>query len=411
MSAWSALHNNAKVFFALHASFPHASSGYAVRSHAIARCLLAHGVDMHITTRPGFPWLTSKDCTPEMHDTVEGVTYHRIPHAAPELSMGGEYYRSMSRNLLGAALQQSGAYLLHAASNMEVGLPAIQAARDAGVPCVYEYRGMWHYTRQSRFPWFQSSEDFALYHSLELQTGQEANAVFAISEALRDDLISNGIPAQKITVLPNAVEVERFQPLLPDEALIEQWGLAGKKVVGFIGSITAYEGLAYLIDAVLELNAAGENVAFVIVGDGAAVSVLQQHHEARGAHPSIIFTGRVPFEEVNRYYSIMDIMAFPRINAKVCHCVPPLKPLEAMAMGKAVIVSDVAALCEMVIPEQTGLVCQAENTGSLARQLGRLVSDDALYRTIVSNALEWVRAERDWSVVSQRILNVYEDLL
>lgn len=413
MSNWSQQHDDAKVYMALHSSFPHAGSGYAVRSHAIVTSLAQHGVDLSVYTRPGFPWLlhTSEPQTYDMQDTLEGIVYNRMVNAAPEHGLGGEHYRIMSRNMRRVTIAAANSRLVHAASDMENGWPAIMAGKDLGLPTVYEYRGMWHYTRASHLPWFANGEEYAARHALELETGHNADAVFAISEALRDDLVEQGLDKNKITILPNAVDIKRFVPLQPDEALKAELGLEGYKVVGFIGSVTSYEGIAYLIDAVLELNAQGERVALMLVGDGEFMPYLHDLHAVRGNHPSIVFTGRVPFVEVSRYYSITDIMAFPRINSKVCQCVPPLKPLEAMAMGKPVIVSDVPALCEMVQHEKTGLICRAGDPTSLAEQLGRLVASPALCNELKTNALEWVRRERDWAVVSKRILQVYEGLL
>ncbi|MEG2173507.1 MAG: glycosyltransferase family 4 protein, partial [Desulfovibrionaceae bacterium] len=215
----------------------------------------------------------------------------------------------------------------------------------------------------------------------------------------------------KILILPNAVDTSKFVPQPADRELKAALGLSDRSVVGFVGSVTNYEGLEYLIDATLELNTRGAKVSLLIVGDGNAAEKLKDYHKLRGNHPAVVFAGRVPFDDVPRYYSIIDIMAFPRINAKVCHCVPPLKPLEAMAMGKPVIISDVAALCEIVQHEKTGLICRANDTASLAEQLGRLVEDTVLYSKISATALQWVKAERDWSTVSTRILQVYEGLL
>jgi glycosyltransferase involved in cell wall biosynthesis len=123
------------------------------------------------------------------------------------------------------------------------------------------------------------------------------------------------------------------------------------------------------------------------------------------------FLGYIPFGDIKRYYSIIDIMAFPRTAAKVCRVIPPLKPLEAMAMGKPVIVSDVEALREMVRNERTGLVCRAEDAHSLAEQILRLAGNGELRAELTENACRWVCRERDWSVVGQRILAVYEELL
>ncbi|WP_320005702.1 glycosyltransferase family 4 protein [Maridesulfovibrio sp.] len=413
MTNWSAKHNGVKVVMALHNSFPHTGAGYAVRSQSIARNLTAQGVDLDVYTRPGFPWNLDSDdeTTIALKDSVEGVTYNRLPLKAPDLGSNGIPYMQSSSGQWLSLFQKLKNRIVHSASSFHTGMPVAIAAQKAGIKSVYEYRGMWHYSLQSRVPWYIDAEDYELRHKYEIETGAKSDAVFSISEALREELVSYGIERKKITVLPNAVDTEIFKPLLPDESLKNSLGLDGRKVVGFIGSLTNYEGLNYLMDAVLELNYRGEKVSLLIVGDGKEKPFMEKLHKARGNHPSIIFTGKVPFEEVGRYYSIVDVLPFPRINAKVCNCVPPLKPMEAMAMGKPVIVSNVDALCEMVQDEETGLICKADDIKSLTEQLGRILTDESLSNRLVQNATQWIHEERTWEVNCKRILQVYESLI
>lgn len=413
MTDWSAQHHDAGVLMMLSSSLPLSPSGYGVRSHAIAGHLLRHGVRLDVYTRPGYPltsWTGPQAVKPS--DTVENVTYHRLPLHPVGMGEFGEAYREQASRLIAAVAKRRRADIIHAASDMENGLPAMLAAKRAGLKGIYEYRGMWHYTSAVRNTWFPWTEPFQRRHRLELQAGQMADACFAISEALKAELVAGGLPEDKITVLPNAVDVERFTPLPPDGELLEKYALQGRIVIGFIGSITPYEGLESLMDAVLELNWRNYPVSLLMVGDGADnLKRLKALHQARGSHPSIIFTGRVPFEDVKRYYSLIDIMPFPRIPAKVCQCVPPLKPLEAMAMGKTVLVSDVAALTEIVQDGKTGLIFESGNLSDLVKKLELLIDAPELRQRLAHAGRAWVLAERDWHKVSERILRVYERLL
>lgn len=413
MADWSAQHNDAGVLMMLSSSLPLSPSGYGVRSHAIASHLSRHGVRLDIFTRPGYPltsWTGPQPVQP--CDIVENIAYNRLPLYPVGMGEFGEAYREQAASLIATVARRCRANIIHAASDMENGLPAMLAAKRAGVKGIYEYRGMWHYSTAARNTWFPWTEPFRRRQRLELQTGRLADAVFAISEALKAELVAEGLAEDKITVLPNAVDVERFAPYPPDQELVEKYGLRGRMVVGFIGSFTAYEGLESLMDAVLELNWRGFPVSLLLVGDGAdTLKRLKNLHQARGGHPAIIFTGRVPFAEVKRYYSLIDIMPFPRIPAKVCQCVPPLKPLEAMAMEKAVLVSNVAALTEIVRDGETGLVFESGNLPDLVEKLEALVTMPDLRHKLAQKGRAWVLAERDWARVSERILRVYERLL
>lgn len=413
-TSWSVAHDGARILMMLSSSLPIAGAGYAVRSHAIATHLQKHGVDLDIYTKPGYPLsclFPQKPVSP--YDDVEGVRYRRIPLYPMGMGEYGPEYRARAAALVAAIAKKGGHKIIHAASDMENGLPAMLAAEKAAIPGIYEYRGMWHYSSAASNTWFPWTEPYQRRHRLELECGHRAKAVFAISEALKKDLIENGLPEEKITVLPNAVDVKRFAPQAPDAEIIAGYNLQGRTVLGFIGSFTRYEGLENLIESVLALNWQGLPVSLLLVGDGPGgyLQRLEDLHRAYGSHPAIIFTGRVPFEDVPRYYSVMDIMPFCRIPAKVCQCVPPLKPLEALAMGKTVLVSDVAALTEIISDGETGLVFKAGNQADLTAKLGELARNPELRQKLAVSGREWVLAERDWHKVSQRILRVYEKLL
>lgn len=413
-TGWSSQHNNARILLALSSSLPITGAGYAVRSHAIASHLLRHGVDIDVYTKPGYPlntWTPPKEVAP--HDDVEGVRYNRIPLYPVGMGEYGPEYRARAASLLAAIARRGGHSIIHAASDMENGLPAMLAAEKAGIPGIYEYRGMWHYSSAASNTWFPWTEPYKRRQNLELECGHRAKAVFAISETLKKDLAANGLPEEKITVLPNAVDAARFTPLAKDAELTARYSLAGRIVIGFIGSFTYYEGLENLMESVLALNWQGLPVSLLMVGDGGGgyLRRLKNLRRAYGDHPAIIFTGRVPFADVPKYYSVMDIMPFCRIPAKVCQCVPPLKPLEAMAMQKAVMASDVAALTEIVRDGETGLVFRAGDQADLTAKLGELVRNNDLRQRLAAGGRQWVIAERDWRDVSRKILHVYEKLL
>ncbi len=124
----------------------------------------------------------------------------------------------------------------------------------------------------------------------------------------------------------------------------------------------------------------------------------------------VTFTGRVPHEEVEAYYSLVDIAPFPRLPLPVTELVSPLKPFEAMAMEKAVIASDVHALTEIVQHESTGLLFEKGSSSSLAGVLLSLIEDPALRSQLGHTAREWVRSERDWNAISHTLGEAYGEL-
>src|SRR5699024_878107 len=172
-----------------------------------------------------------------------------------------------------------------------------------------------------------------------------------------------------------------------------------------------YEGLALLPGAAKQLARSRADFHVLIIGDGAQLEALRATAEAEGLTDVITFTGRVPHEEVERHYSIIDVTPFPRLPLPVCEMVSPLKPFKAMAMGKAVVASDVAALAEIVAPGETGLLHEKGSAESLTEQLETRLDDPALMAALGARSREWVVAERDWRSIAAAIAATYSELL
>ena len=245
---------------------------------------------------------------------------------------------------------------------------------------------------------------------LETQAATEADAVVAITHALKDELVRRGVPGDRITVIPNHVDVERFTPQPRDRALEQLLGLEGQRVIGFIGSITQYEGLDDFLHAACIVIDRGVDLRLLIVGDGSGLSRLKYLVSELELENEVILTGRVPFGEVQRYYSLIDVAAFPRKPQPVTEMVSPLKHLEAMAMEKTVLVSSVAALAEAVVDGETGVVFEKGNIDDLADQLERLVRDPALTERLGQNARRWVAANRSWAQGGEEFAKIYRRL-
>ena len=272
---------------------------------------------------------------------------------------------------------------------------------------IYEMRGLWHQSKAVGQPGYETTDHYHYCEVMELSAAREAQVVATISDALRCYLLNHGIDEKKIRVLPNAVDTDRFLPMSPNLTLKTQLGLTDRTVVGFIGSLTAYEGLEDMVTAVLRLIAGGLPISLVVVGEGDAKQRLKSLIAGTGHGAHVHLIGKVPFEKVREYYSIIDIFPYPRKNALVCRLVPPLKILEAMAMEKTVIVSDLPPLLELVTHNQTGLACPCENPDALAETIRRAAIDRNLRRTLGGNAGRWVRAHRSWNSLVHGYLEMY----
>ena len=403
-----------RVFYLLHNSLPYHSAGYSTRTHGLLSGLRDQGWDVRGVTRLGYPYDMPKmqDLGPiGPTDVVDGVPYHRlstkpgIEKKSPITSYVERYVTALQ-----AFARRERPAVIHGASNHWNGLAAVSAANRLGLPSIYEVRGLWEVTRGSRDPEWAKGGMYRFMARMEADAAANASHVLAITQALKDELINRGVDGDKITVVPNAVDTDRFTPLERDAELETILEVQGRKVIGYVGSILDYEGLELLIAAADRLRKERDDFAVIIVGDGAEYEKFQGRVTELGLEKVVRFTGRVPHEDVERYYSLIDIAPFPRLPLPVCEMVSPLKPFEALAMGKAVVASDVAALAEIIQPGVNGLLHRKGDVEDLTAQLRTLLDNDELREDLSVKGREWVTANRQWAHMSSIVSDVYEKI-
>lgn len=401
-----------KVFYMLHNRLPYNSGGYAARSHGLLAGVFEHGWKMHGVSRLGYPADKMSGRVSAEIDEIDSIQYHRMLKG--DIGLGKlpikEYLMEYAEELIELVKKEKPEFI-HAASNYMNGVVANYVAKYFGIKSIYEVRGLWEITRISRQPDWFGSEYYNLMSRMEAEAANNADVVFTLTVALKTEMISRGVDPNKIEILPNGVNSGRFLPRPKNEQLALDLGIEGKVIVGFIGSVVWYEGLDYLVAAAEILLSRGiDDFALLVVGDGAFLDELKADVVARGLQSTIIFTGRVPHEQVEDYYSIVDIAPFPRKGIPVCEMVSPLKPFEAMSMEKAVLSSNVAALGEIVIDKENGILFQKDDVKDLADKLQTLILDDDLRKQLGMRARSWVVDNRDWAVVTKGLDKVYSNL-
>lgn len=402
------------VLYLLHNALPHHSGGYATRTHGLLTELNRNGWDVDGVTRLGYPYDMPKMAdVPDLpeQELVGEVDYHHLltGRQIEKKNPMHDYVARYTDALLPLARAERPA-ILHGASNHWNGLAAVQTGRLLGIPSVYEVRGLWEVTRGSRDPEWARSDQYQYIARMEADAARGATKVLAITQALKDELVTRGVDEEKIVLVPNGVDSGRFTPLPRDEELAAELGVSGKTVIGYVGTVVDYEGLDLLLEAARSLRATREDFHVLVIGDGAKLEELQASAAEQGLGDVLTFTGRIPHEEVERYYSIIDVTPFPRLPLPVCEMVSPLKPFEAMAMGKAVIASDVAALAEIVTPGTNGLLHTKGDATSLTEQITTLLDDPELAARLGAQARDWVVAERDWKQLAAVVAGVYAEI-
>lgn len=385
-------------------------SGYTFRTAAILREQRALGWQtFHLTSEKQI------DCG-VLEEDVEGLHFYRTPAHAGFLSRMPVLDQVAVMQSLADRLREVITIIkpdiLHAHSPVLNALPALRVGHALGLPVVYEVRAFWEDAAADHGTTSQGSVRYRLTRAMETYAFRHADAVTTICEGLRQDIVARGIPAEKVTVIPNAVDIEKFSVGgLPDETLKRQLGLAGARVLGFIGSFYAYEGLDLLLSALPRILAQMQDVRVLLVGGGPQEGALKQQAHRLGIADKIVFAGRVPHEQVNRYYDLVDVLVYPRHSMRLTELVTPLKPLEAMAQGRLFAASDVGGHKELIRDGETGILFKADDPQSLAgKVLGLLLSTEQ-WSALKQAGRHYVESERNWQVSVARYQRVYEKVL
>ena len=272
------------------------------------------------------------------------------------------------------------------------------AALGLGKPLVYEFRSSWEDAAVSTGTTTEGSLRYRFSRWLETRVLRRADAVTTICEGLKQEALARGVPESRISVVPNAVDSDAFRVdanELPD--CKTRWGLDGRYVLGFVGSFFAWEGLHLLLEALPAIRAIRPEVAILLIGGGADEAKLRQTATAPALAPHVVFAGRLPHEQIAHAYRAIDTLVFPRLPMRLTEMVTPLKPLEAMAMGKPVVASDVGGHRELIEDQRTGLLFLAGDVGSLTRVVVHLIGNAQLQSRLAEQGLRYVSEQRRWS--------------
>ena len=302
--------------------------------------------------------------------------------------------------------------ILHAHSPVLNALPALRVGRRLGIPVVYEIRAFWEDAAVDHGTSHEWGVRYRLTRYLESYALRRVDAITTICEGLRGDILGRGIAPERVTVIPNAVNIENFTVgQLPDVNLAKYLGLEGKLLLGFIGSFYAYEGLSVLLQALPKMLSRNPDIRVLLVGGGSQEKELKVLATQLGIEDKVIFTGRVPHEQVQRYYNLIDVLVYPRLKMRLTDLVTPLKPLEAMAQGRLVVASDVGGHLELIRDGETGILFKAGDPDALALKVLDLLSRPDSWRGLRVAARSFVETQRNWPVSVARYKNVYGSLL
>lgn len=384
-------------------------SGYTFRTRSILEQQQRRGWDPVCLTGTKH----TAEYVPE--EVVDGFRFFRTPPVtgvAAQLPVL-KYVRQMGalKQRIAELARRLQPDILHAHSPVLNALPALSVARSLSIPVVYEVRAFWEDAAADHGTSPEGGLRYRLTRALETHALRRADAVTTICEGLRNEMIARGLPSSKITVIPNAVDVERFAVRgAPDPEFARALGLIDKKVLGFIGSYYAYEGLPLLLEALPAIHRRYPEVRVLLVGGGPEEANLRRRAAELGLEDVVVFVGRVPHGEVTRYYDLVDIFVYPRYSMRLTELVTPLKPLEAMAQERLVVASNVGGHRELIRDGETGFLFRAGDAPSLAAKVCQLFAEPDRWAEWRNRARRFVETERNWPGSVARYAPIYESL-
>jgi PEP-CTERM/exosortase A-associated glycosyltransferase len=370
-------------------------SGYTFRTAALLREQRALGWETFHITSP------KQGETSAAVEDIDGLRFYRTPAATGALAnlpIGKELgLMKQTEKRLEEVAREVHPDIIHAHSPVLNALPAIRVARKLGIPVVYEIRAFWEDAAVDHGSTTEGSLRYQATRKLETHAIQQADHVFTICQGLRADILARGIPADKVTVIPNAVDTASFKPASPPDPILRQkLGLTGKTVIGFVGSFYAYEGLDLLLEALPAIAEEKPDIGVLLVGGGPQEANLRQQAEKLGLQDVVVFAGRVPHQEVGRYYDLINVLAYPRHPIRLTELVTPLKPLEAMAQGQVFVASDVGGHKELVEHNKTGILFKAGDRQALAEAIVALLNNRQYWPELKANGRQFVENVRNW---------------
>jgi PEP-CTERM/exosortase A-associated glycosyltransferase len=384
-------------------------SGYTFRSQSIFRTQKKRGWEPVVLTSPKHEENWKGDWHPL--ETIGDFRYYRSGKVKKGLPFFTErqMMQVIEKRILEVAEQEK-PDIIHAHSPVLNGFPALKAGRKLNIPVVYEIRAFWEDAAVDHGTYAEGSWKYKLTKAMETRVCQQADHVGVLCEGLKNDLIQRGIPSEKITPVFNGVNVDDFKSVPPDAEFQEKWKLKGKTIIGFIGSFYRYEGLDLLIKAFARIAAKCDDAILLLVGGGEMDKELRKLGADLGLADRILMPGRIPHERVPGVYAMIDILAYPRHPMRLTELVTPLKPLEAMAMGKALVASDVGGHKELIRNNETGILFKAGDLEELTASLNRVLEETDLRGQLEEQGREWVKENKTWDKTTEVYVDIYQSV-
>jgi len=394
-------------------SRPFLSNGYTSRSHRNFLAAKDAGITTVVVTELGFPRILG---VPEFDavEVIDGIEHRRLDRGpgCDDKTMPVDAWVQAFAEDAYEVVRDVRPSLLHVSSGRrgyETMLVGIALKEKTGLPLVYEFRSFHDATWTQRQELHDRGETYERRRAMESMVMDAADIVLTLNEAMRDELVRMGCAADKIHLVPNGVDLDHFAPRPRPTRLAKRFGIGHRPTFGYVSNMDhPRESQETLVRAAEELKRRGlKDFRCVIVGQGPRREFIEKMAAAGDVTDVVVFTGAADHLHVADYYALIDVFVVPRTVERAASLVTPLKPFEAMAMGRPIVISDLPALREIAAPEERGLVFPPGDAVALADAVQRLFDDPELAARLGAAGREWVVNERQWSMNGSRYVEAF----
>jgi glycosyltransferase involved in cell wall biosynthesis len=403
-----------RIVYVVNHSLPHSSNGYAVRTHTVAKGMVQNGCEVVVITRPGYPFDLDNAAFDDVGNCnlIDDVRYVHL-RSPRKVGENHQLWLQKSEQAYKTFFKVCKPTAVVAASNWELALPAQKAAKELGLPFCYEVRGFWEISRGSVDQQFMGSEEFSYLVKQETAAAKNADKIFTLNRFMKQELIKRGVEAHKIDIIPNGFEASAISTNVKTKAVDRRF------TIGYIGSFARYEGLEILLEVIDVLKTRGDEVNLLLVGSSNTLGIknamcevsqeLREQAKKLGIENNVELTGRVPPKEAEKYYDEIDLIVIPRKKLAVSELVSPIKPLEAAARGKAMLLSDIKPFEEFF---DIGIAAKIESLSAktIADQVLEFIRSPKRLGVLGEKAQQWSLRERQPSHITLKLAEFIKQL-
>jgi glycosyltransferase involved in cell wall biosynthesis len=283
------------------------------------------------------------------------------------------------------------------------GWAGVKLAREFSIPLIMEVNCLLAEKEKNRLHFSR------LARSFETLILRRANAICCPSRVMKSLLVEREIAGEKILVTPNGISLEKFDTSLDGREIRRRYGLEGKVVVGFVGSLRDFLGVYTILESARHVLSQRKDFHFMVVGKGRAFSDMDEYIRENSLADGFILTGGVPHSDIPRYIAAMDIGLAPYGHREPFYG-SAMKVFEYMAMAKPVIASAQGQIKDIIKHGENGLLIEPDDSDGLTRAILKLGGDKSMMKNMGLKARATVERSYTWEANARKVLAIYESL-